>query len=81
MQTGYRWLLHATLGVAALTVGLLLLERWVETEPEQIEATLRRIARDVERNDLDAILSHVYSGAPRRWRWLGVSSPGIRSRS
>jgi hypothetical protein len=62
-QTGYRWLLHATLGVAAFTVGLLLLERWVETEPEQIEATLRRIARDVERNDLDAILSHVYSGA------------------
>ncbi|MHB8971013.1 MAG: hypothetical protein ACYC3X_11365 [Pirellulaceae bacterium] len=64
MQTGYRWLLHATLGVAALTVGLLLLERLVETEPELIEATLRRIGRDVERNDLDAILSHVYSGAP-----------------
>ena len=63
MQTGYRWLLHATLGIAALTVGLLLLEHLVETEPERIEATLRRIGRDVERNDLDAILSHVYSGA------------------
>lgn len=61
----YRWLLHACLGVAALTIGLLLLERLVETEPERIRATLRQIARDVERNDLETILSHVYSGAPQ----------------
>ena len=64
MQTGYRSLLHAALGAAALTAGLLLLEYMVDTESERIEATLQRIARDVERNDLEAILAHVYSGAP-----------------
>jgi hypothetical protein len=64
MQTGYRALLHAAIGTAALTAGMLLLEYMVDTESERIEATLHRIARDVERNDLDAIYSHVYSGAP-----------------
>jgi hypothetical protein len=64
MQTGYRSLLHAAIGVAALTVGLLLLEHMVDTEPERIEETLRHIARDVERNDHDAIYAHIYSGAP-----------------
>jgi hypothetical protein len=64
-QLRYRWLLHAWLGLAALTVGLLLLESVVETEPEQIEAALRQIARDVESNDLERILRHVYSGAPQ----------------
>jgi hypothetical protein len=63
MQTRSRALLTATLVAAALTGVLLLVERWVETERERIDATLRRIALDVERNDLDAILSHVYSEA------------------
>ncbi len=64
MQTGYRGIFHAMLGVAALTVGLLILERMVETDKEQIESTLQTIARDVEANDLDAIYGHIYSGAP-----------------
>lgn len=64
LQTGYRSVLHAMLGVAALTAGLLILEQNVQTEKEQIEATLHTIARDVEANDLHAIYSHVYSGAP-----------------
>jgi hypothetical protein len=64
MQTGARGLLHAMAGVAAVTGGLLLLEHMVETPREEIENALKNIARDVESNDLDAILSHVYSGAP-----------------
>jgi hypothetical protein len=64
MQTGYRSLLHALLAVLALTGGLLLLERMVVTDREQVQAALERIADDVETNDLEAILSHVYSGAP-----------------
>jgi len=64
MQTGYRWMLHAMFAAIALTIGLLLLERMVETEPELVEKTVHRIARDVETNDLDRILPHVYSGAP-----------------
>jgi len=64
MQTGYRPLLHAMLGVVALTIGLLILEHSVVTKREQVETALHAMARDVESNDLDAILSHVYSGAP-----------------
>ncbi|MHB0956000.1 MAG: hypothetical protein ACYC6N_20905 [Pirellulaceae bacterium] len=75
MQTGFRWLLHATLGVGALTIGLLVLERLVETEPELIDATLRQIGRDVERNDLDAVLGHVYSGAPETLRMAQSEFP------
>ncbi len=64
MQTGYRSIFHAMLPVVALTVGLLILEHSVETDKEQVEATLQQIARDVEANDLDAIYAHIYSGAP-----------------
>ena len=64
MQTGYRKLFHAMLAVAALTAGLLILERTVQTPREQVEADLEAIARDVESNNLEAICSHVYSGAP-----------------
>jgi hypothetical protein len=63
-QTGYRYLLHALLAVLALTGGLLFLEKMVVTDREQVQEALDRIARDVESNDLDRILSHVYSGAP-----------------
>ena len=64
MQTGYRKIFHAMLAVVALTAGLLLLESLVLTEREQLEADLETIARDVESNNLETILSHVYSGAP-----------------
>ena len=62
-QTGYRAMFHAMLAVAAVTAGLLILERLVVTDVERIEDTLDQIARDVESNDLPKILSHVYSGA------------------
>lgn len=65
VQTGYRFILHAMLGVVALTGGLLILEHKIQTPKEEIESALHTIARDVEANDLDAIYSHVYSGAPK----------------
>ena len=78
MQTGYRALLHGMIGVAALTAGLLLLERWVETDAEQVETTLRKIGKVVESNDLDAILSYVYSGAPDTLREAQAEFPKYR---
>ena len=63
VQTGYRSLLHAILAVVALTAGMLFLERMVQTDREQIAAALEVIACDVESNNLQAILSHVYSEA------------------
>jgi hypothetical protein len=63
-QTGYRSILHAMLGVVALTIGLLILENAVVTDKELVESALERIADDVRNNDHDAVYQHVYSGAP-----------------
>ena len=68
MQTGYRFLLHALLAVVALSAGLLILERSVQTNREMIEDALDKIAGDVETNDLERILANVYSGAPEIYR-------------
>lgn len=59
MQTGSRTLLHAAIGTVALTLGLLLMEHLVQTDAEQIEATIRHIARDVQQNDHEAVCAHI----------------------
>lgn len=59
LQTGRRSLLYAAVGVALLTVGLLMLERTVVTPREQVKATLNVIAHDLEQNDVNAILTHI----------------------
>ena len=52
------------LGAVVILCGLILaLQRFVKTEAEQVEATLAAIARDVERNDVNAIVAHVHSRA------------------
>ena len=64
MQTGYRALLYGTIGVAVLTVLLLVVERLVQTENEEIEAALEQMAADVQRNDLPDVLRHISAMAP-----------------
>ena len=63
LQTGKRPLLVLLVAVLALTVAGVVLERSVETDREQIEKTLHRIARDIERNDRPAVLAHIHSRA------------------
>ena len=63
MQTRVRGLLYALLTVAALTLLLLVVERWVTTESEVIQDTLFQMARDVQGNDADAVLRHLSSWA------------------
>lgn len=63
LQTGKRVLLVVMLGVLGLTAAGIILERSIETDREQIDKTLHRIARDVERNDRAAVLKHVHSRA------------------
>jgi hypothetical protein len=63
LQTGKRVLLVLLVGMLALTVTGVILERSVETDREQIDSTLRRIARDIERNDRPAVLAHIHSQA------------------
>ena len=64
LRTGRNSLLVAMLVVIALTVAAVLIERFVETDREQITATLHEIARLVQQNDVDAAIDYAYSGAP-----------------
>ena len=63
LQTGKRILLVLLVAILALTAAGVILERSVETDREQIERTLHRIARDIERNDRPAVLNHIHSKA------------------
>ena len=63
LQTGYRPLATAIVAVVGLTFALVLLERTVETDREKIEAMLQQAARDVEQNDLIAVLRLVHPSA------------------
>ena len=65
LKTGWRSLIVAMVAVIALTVGLVVLERYVVTDREQVDLTLREIAALVERNDIDGALKHVHSSGQR----------------
>jgi hypothetical protein len=64
IQTGRRAALNGLLAALVATGALLALERFVETDREQIEATLHYIAQHVERNDIEAALRYAHSEAP-----------------
>jgi hypothetical protein len=64
VQTGRRWLLLAIGAAVLLTAGMLVLERLVVTPAEQVEATLRRIADDIARNDVEAVIASISPGRP-----------------
>lgn len=62
--TGRKELLYALGVTLALMVVGLVVERLVATDCEAIERTLLEIARDVESNNRQVVIRHVYSGAP-----------------
>lgn len=63
-QTGKRWALYAMIATTVVVAGLLVLERLVVTPEESIKGTLATIARDAQRNDVDAVISHISRRAP-----------------
>ena len=65
-QTGKKPVAWAMAGVALLVVGLVALERWVETPEEAIRAKLYQIAFDAQNNDVEAIVAHSSRRAPDR---------------
>jgi hypothetical protein len=62
--TGRQELMYALATAFLLMVAALVTERLVVTDREAIEATLLTIAKDVQSNNIHALTSHVYSGAP-----------------
>ena len=65
VMTGRKEVLYALGAAFAIFVGLLIMERVVVTDREAIETTVLQIARDVQANDHQAVLSHIYSGSPQ----------------
>jgi hypothetical protein len=59
VQTGRKALLYVFLAAGLLFAGILAWERVTVTDREAVRATLYQIAAELERNDLDAVLTHV----------------------
>ena len=66
VRSGRAIVIAAMVGVLALTAGLVLLERIVVTESEQVEDTLDEVARALAANDSSAVLAQFSSKSPRR---------------
>jgi hypothetical protein len=77
-STGRKELLFALGAVLLLTIAGLIVEQVVVTDREAIEATLVEISRDVESNDLRAVVRHVYSGAPELQQKAEAELPNYR---
>ncbi|MEO8498924.1 MAG: hypothetical protein ABI614_28000 [Planctomycetota bacterium] len=60
LQTGRKIELVIMLAIIAGVVGVLVAGRFWKSERQQVKTTLYQIARDVERNDVDALLAHLH---------------------
>jgi len=59
LQSGRKLMMYLMLAAILLTVSGVLIERAVQTDREQVDATLHQLARYVEQNDLQSVLKHV----------------------
>lgn len=64
-QTGRRETLWVMLGLGALSLGLIVLERLVVTPEEAVTATLHAIASAAENNDVEAVVAHISHRDPQ----------------
>ena len=65
LKTGAKPLLLTIGAVLALLVGLLVLERMVVTDEEELLETLDNLAIAIEQGDLDVVLQHVHPSAKK----------------
>jgi hypothetical protein len=63
-SSGRKELLYALGAVVALTIAMLIVERVVVTDREAIRTKLAEIARDVQANDHQRVLSHIAKSNP-----------------
>lgn len=60
---GYKSALYTAVGLALLTMLLLMISLQVKTDREQISAVLTEVADAVHQNDLDKVLMYIHPGA------------------
>jgi len=64
VQTGKNAFLYSIGGIALVAIGLLILERAVETDAEKVRKLLYQIAAEIEANDADTVVQHIVSSRP-----------------
>ncbi len=64
LHSGRKPALIAMLVVIAGVVSVLIAGRVIQSDRAAVRATIHRIARDVERNDVEALLRHIHSSVP-----------------
>jgi hypothetical protein len=77
-STGRKEWLIGLAAIIAFTIVGLVVERLVVTDREAIEATLQEIARDVQSNNLQAVLRHVSTGNSELIRQASAEMPNYR---
>lgn len=73
-QTRHKYLLLMSIAALLLTIGLLIVERMVETDQEKIRFVLHDIAELLEEDRLDQALRHAYPDSPAQ-RTAGSELP------
>jgi len=76
--SGRKELLFGIAAVLVLTIAGLIVERQVVTDREAIRGTVLQIARDVQSNNRQAVLRHIYSGAPDLKQKAGAELPNYQ---
>ncbi|HEX5106668.1 MAG TPA: hypothetical protein VFV87_22765 [Pirellulaceae bacterium] len=77
-STGRKEWLIALAAIVVLTIAGLVIERGIVTDREAIEATLAQIARELQRNDQQAVLKHIATGATRIRQEAEAELPNYR---
>jgi hypothetical protein len=77
-STGRKEWLIGLGAVVVLTIAGLIVEQFVVTDREAIEATLEEIARDVQSNNLRAVLSHISANNAELQRKAEAEMPNYR---
>jgi hypothetical protein len=60
LQTGRKIELYVMLMITTAVAGLLIAGNLWKSDRQQVKTTIYQIARDVERNDVDAVLAHLH---------------------
>lgn len=63
IQTGHSWALRTAVGLGVLTVLLVAMNLWVETEREELLRTLYGLADDLQANRTDRVLAQIHPEA------------------
>ncbi|MFN7730478.1 MAG: hypothetical protein ACK5OB_01150 [Pirellula sp.] len=63
IQTGHPWALRTAAGLGVLTVLLIAMNLWVETEREELLRTLYGLADDLQANRTDRVLAQIHPEA------------------